>query len=154
MFLLQNFDLTYNFNHLSYFPFPKERSMIIPDFKKQNGLIPAIIQEEKSGRVLMLGYMNEEAYQKTLQTGKVHYYSRSRNKLWMKGEESQHIQHVKEIYLDCDEDTLLIKVEQAGKAACHTGYESCFYRKYNPESNDYEIIPEKKIFDPEKVYKK
>lgn len=126
--------------------------MITPDFAKQNGLIPCIAQDEKTGRVLMLGYMNEESYKKTLQTGKVHYFSRSRNKLWCKGEQSGNIQIVKEIYLDCDNDTLLVKIEQKGRAACHTGYESCFFQRYNSEKKDYECTGEEKCFDPDKVY--
>ena len=126
--------------------------MLKPDFKKQNNLVPAIIQDYNNGKILMLGYMNEEAYKKILETGKVHYFSRSRNKLWLKGEHSGNIQIVKEIYLDCDEDTILIKIEQKGKGTCHLGYISCFFRKYDPEKKDYEIIDEK-IFDPEKIYK-
>ncbi len=126
--------------------------MLKPDFKKQNGLVPVIAQDIKTGKVLMLAYMNEEAYQKTLETGKAHYFSRSKNRLWLKGKNSGHIQIVKEIFLDCDEDTILIKIEQKGNAACHMGYESCFYRKYNPGKENYEIFGEK-IFDPEEVYK-
>lgn len=126
--------------------------MIKPDFNKQN-LIPVIAQDYKTGKVLMLAYMNEEAYKKTIETGKACYYSRSRDKLWLKGEQSGHFQIVKEIFIDCDSDTLLIKIEQLGKAACHKGYESCFFNKYNKEKKDYEIV-EEKVFDPEKVYKK
>ncbi len=126
--------------------------MVKPDFKKQNGLIPAIAQDYKTGKVLMLAYMNEEAYEKTLETGKAHYYSRSRQKLWLKGEQSGNFQIVKEIYIDCDEDTILLKIEQIGGAACHKGYQSCFFRRYNFKKKDYEIV-EKKIFDPKKVYK-
>ncbi len=125
--------------------------MIKPDFNKQN-LIPVIAQDYKTGKVLMLAYMNEEAYKKTIEAGKACYYSRSRDKLWLKGEQSGHFQIVKEIFIDCDSDTLLIKIEQIGKAACHMGYESCFFNKYNKEKKDYEIA-EEKIFDPEKVYK-
>ncbi|MDD5067646.1 MAG: phosphoribosyl-AMP cyclohydrolase [bacterium] len=127
--------------------------MVTPDFKKENGLLPCIAQEYRTGRILMMAYMNEESYKKTLETGKVHYFSRSRNKLWLKGEQSGNFQVVKEIYLDCDNDTLLVKVEQIGKAACHTGYESCFFRKYNAEKKDYELTGEAKCFDPDKVYK-
>ena len=123
--------------------------MIELDFKK--GLMPVIRQDYKTGKVLMLAYMNEEAWKKTLETGRVWYYSRSRNKLWMKGEESGNIQEVKEILIDCDNDSVLIKINQVGKAACHTGYESCFYRKID---KDKIKIVDKKIFDPEKVYKK
>lgn len=94
----------------------------------EQGLIPAIAQDYKTGQVLMLAYMNEEAVNKTLETGKAHYYSRSRRKQWLKGETSGHFQYVKEIFYDCDCDTLLLKIEQVG-AACHTGNYSCFYRK-------------------------
>ncbi len=114
--------------------------MITPDFEKQNGLIPVITQDWKTGEVLMLAYMNKEAFEKTLETGKVHYWSRSRKKLWLKGEQSGHFQIVKEIYIDCDEDTLLIKIEQVGGSACHTGHRSCFYRRLNSETNEFEDI--------------
>jgi len=115
----------------------------------EKGLIPVIVQDEK-GEVLMCAYMNEEAIEKTIQTGKMHYYSRSRRKLWMKGETSGHFQIVKELYIDCDNDTLLFKVEQEG-GACHEGYYSCFFRKFDGEG--FKIVKEK-IFEPEKVYKK
>lgn len=95
----------------------------------ENGLIPAIIQDEATKDILMVAYMNKESLQKTLETGKTHFWSRSRQKLWLKGETSGHYQLVKEIWYDCDEDTLLIKVEQIGDVACHTGERSCFYRK-------------------------
>ena len=101
--------------------------MIRVDFEKGNGLVPAIVQDAISGEVLMLGYMNEESLRKTLETGLATYWSRSRNELWTKGETSGHYQHVQEIRIDCDEDTLLVKVIQDG-AACHTGNRSCFYR--------------------------
>lgn len=101
--------------------------MMKVDFEKGNGLVPAIVQDAISGEVLMLGYMNEESLRKTLETGLATYWSRSRNKLWTKGETSGHYQHVQEIRIDCDEDTLLVKVIQDG-AACHTGNRSCFYR--------------------------
>ncbi len=125
--------------------------MIKPDFEKSGGLIPVIAQDWQSGEVLMLAYMNEEAWEKTLSTGKVHYFSRSRQKIWLKGESSGNVQLVKEIYLDCDLDTVLIKVEQLGGAACHTGYRSCFYRRL--KDGKLEIVGEK-IFDPEVVYGK
>lgn len=99
------------------------------DFTKNNGLVPAIIQDYKSGDVYMLGYMNEESIQKTIQTGLVYFWSRSRQKLWMKGEESGNKLKVKEIYSDCDNDTLLIKVELIGESVCHTGNKSCFHSK-------------------------
>jgi len=125
--------------------------MVKPDFEKQGGLVPCIFQDEESGRVLMLAYMNELAWQKTIETGTVHYWSRSRNELWLKGETSGHTQKVNFIYLDCDNDTVLIVGEQLGGAACHEGYESCFYKRVE----DGEIwIEEEKIFDPDEVYKK
>ena len=101
--------------------------MMKVDFEKGNGLVPAIVQDAISGEVLMLGYMNEESLRKTFETGLATYWSRSRNELWTKGETSGHYQHVQEIWIDCDEDTLLVKVIQDG-AACHTGNRSCFYR--------------------------
>lgn len=115
------------------------------------GLIPAIIQDYKTGEVLMLAYMNEKSLKKTLKCKKACFYSRSRKKLWLKGETSGNFQVVKTVYIDCDNDCLLIKVRQIGNAACHTGYRSCFYRKL--EGGKFKISG-KKIFDPEKVYKK
>ena len=127
--------------------------MIKPNFRHTiNGkkLAIGIAQDYKTGEVLMAAYMDEEAYNKTVQTKKAHYYSTSRNKIWFKGEESGHIQQVKEIYLDCDKDAILLKVEQNG-GACHTGHYSCFYNKL---SDDGETITEKedKVFDPDNVY--
>jgi len=113
------------------------------------GLVPVIIQEEKSAQVLMLGWMNKEALEKTISTGKVHFWSRSRKKLWMKGETSGNYQLLREIYLDCDGDTLLIKVDQI-RGACHTGYHSCFFRKITSGGN-LKLVGEK-IFDPGEVY--
>ncbi len=98
------------------------------DFKKSDGLVPAIVQDEETGEVLMLAYMNEEAWKKTLASGKAHYWSRSRQKLWLKGGTSGHIQEIQAIYVDCDLDTVVLKVHQVGGAACHEGYPSCFYR--------------------------
>lgn len=106
--------------------------MIKVDFEKGNGLVPAIAQDVHTKEVLMLGYMNEESLKKTLETKLATYWSRSRNELWTKGETSGHYQHVKNIYVDCDEDTLLLEVEQDG-AACHTGHRSCFYRKLDEQ---------------------
>ena len=100
--------------------------MIRVNFEKGNGLVPAVVQDVDSGEVLMLGYMNKESLEKTIKTGLATYWSRSRNELWTKGETSGHYQHVQEIRIDCDEDTLLLKVRQDG-AACHTGHRSCFY---------------------------
>jgi len=119
------------------------------NFEKQNGLIPVIAQDHKTNRVLMLAYMNEEAYKKTIETGNVTYWSRSRNKLWVKGESSGNFQILKELYVDCDEDAIVVKIEQVGGAACHTGRESCFYRK--KEGDEFKIIDDP-IFDPKKVY--
>lgn len=115
------------------------------NFDKQGKLIPAIIQDADSGQVLMLAYMNQEALAKTIETGKTWFYSRSRQELWMKGESSGHVQTVKEILYDCDEDALLIKVEQTG-VACHTGHYSCFFRNWDGQE------VEKQVFDLEKVY--
>ena len=114
-----------------------------------NGMIPAIIQDHSTGEVLMMAWMNRESLTKTVETGKTHFFSRSRNKLWLKGESSGHVQQVKSIATDCDKDTLLIKVEQAG-AACHDGYYSCFYREHQPVG-DWKVVG-KKVFEPEKVY--
>lgn len=124
--------------------------MIEIDFEKGNGLVPVIVQDADTGEVLMLAYMNRDAWLKTRQTGKATYWSRSRNELWVKGETSGHIQHVEEILVDCDSDTVLLKVRQAGGAACHTGYRSCFYRRVVNEKT--EVIGER-IFKPEDVYK-
>ncbi|WP_028400388.1 phosphoribosyl-AMP cyclohydrolase [Ectobacillus panaciterrae] len=99
-----------------------------PDFAKGDGLIPAVIIDDKTNDVLMLGYMNEESYAKTLETKTTWYFSRSRNRLWNKGETSGHFQHVKEMYLDCDQDTILVRVDQIGPA-CHTGSRTCFFTK-------------------------
>jgi phosphoribosyl-AMP cyclohydrolase len=121
------------------------------DFTKANGLIPAIAQDAETGQVLMLAWMNQEAYEETLRTGRAVYYSRSRGKLWRKGEESGNVQEVREIYIDCDADTILLKVHQIGGAACHEGYASCFFRKVHGDS--LQVIGER-LFDPAKVYKK
>jgi phosphoribosyl-AMP cyclohydrolase len=124
--------------------------MLKPDFDKQGGLVPAIVQDAESGDVLMLAYMNEEAWNKTLETGDAHFYSRSRDTLWRKGGTSGHVQKVKSVRLDCDVDTVLLKVEQIGGAACHEGYHSCFYR----EIKDGEVVTcSPKVFDPKEVYK-
>ena len=120
------------------------------DFKK-NQLIPVITQDKNSGIVLMLAYMNQEAFEETIRTKKVCYYSRSRRKLWRKGEESGNYQNLHNLYYDCDSDTILVKVEQIGNAACHEGYQSCFYREINLENKTSSIIADR-IFDPSKVY--
>ena len=106
--------------------------MIAVDFEKGNGLVPCVVQDAETGQVLMLAYMNEESLQKTMKTGLATYWSRSRQQLWTKGETSGHYQHVRQILIDCDADTLLLKVEQDG-AACHTGKYSCFYRTIEGE---------------------
>ncbi|MBP7341932.1 MAG: phosphoribosyl-AMP cyclohydrolase [Smithellaceae bacterium] len=124
--------------------------MIEPNFKKTDGLVPAIVQDAETKEVLMLAYMNKESWEATLQSGKATFWSRSRQKLWLKGESSGHVQMVKNIFIDCDEDTVLLQVEQLGGAACHTGYRSCFYRKL--EGGDVVIVGEK-VFDPKEVYK-
>ena len=118
----------------------------------EKGLIPAIVQDYKNDEVLMMAFMNDEAVKKTITTGRAHFYSRSRKKLWLKGETSGHIQKVKEIRFDCDADCLLVKVQQIG-GACHTGYRSCFYRKLKDKKGNIQVSG-KKMFDPEKVYKK
>lgn len=118
-------------------------------FNKE-GLLPVIVQDMNTGEVLMMAWMDKEALKKTITSGKAYFWSRSRKKLWLKGESSGHYQLVREIRIDCDEDTLLIKVEQI-KAACHKGYKSCFFRKINKEGK-IELIGEK-VFEPEKVYK-
>lgn len=101
------------------------------NFKKNNGLVPAIIQDFQTGEILMLGFMNEEAFQKTKESNLMHFYSRTRKKLWLKGEESGNKLEVKEIFTDCDNDTILVKVKLLGNAACHTGAKSCFFKKYD-----------------------
>ena len=119
------------------------------DFEKQEGLVPAIAQDVETGEVLMLAYMNPESWRLTLLTGEAHYYSRSRETLWRKGGASGNVQVVKEIYVDCDDDTVLLKVEQKGGAACHTGMKSCFHKKV--DGGRVEVVGEK-IFDPKEVY--
>lgn len=121
-----------------------------PDFEKGGGLLPAIAQDFQTGEVLMVAYMNRESFAETMATGQAVYFSRSRNKLWRKGEESGHIQKVHAIYVDCDRDCILLKVEQIGQAACHEGYRSCFYRQVTPEG--LKVVAER-IFDPKQVYK-
>ena len=116
------------------------------------GLIPAIVQEQATGRVLMMAWMNRASLEKTVETGRTWFWSRSRKKFWMKGESSGHVQVVKDLAFDCDGDTLLIQVEQTG-AACHEGYRSCFFRRLVPASGTVETVGER-IFDPAQVYKK
>jgi phosphoribosyl-AMP cyclohydrolase len=119
------------------------------DFEKAGGLVPAVVQDWKTGEVLMVAYMSPESWARTRETGKACFWSRSRKKLWLKGETSGHVQVVKEVYLDCDRDALLLRVEQAGGAACHTGFRSCFYRKI--VDGRLETVGER-VFDPKEVY--
>jgi len=119
--------------------------------KSENGLLPAIAQEFQSGEVLMLAYINRIAWEKTLETGKAHYWSRSRNALWLKGESSGHVQLIREILVDCDNDTVVFKVEQLGGAACHTGHRSCFFRRV--EGGEVSQVGTR-VFDPRDVYGK
>lgn len=121
-----------------------------PDFTK-NDLIPVIAQSYDDGQVLMLAYMNREAYEETLRTRRVCYYSRSRQQLWRKGEQSGHVQELIDLFYDCDADAILVKVRQVGDAACHTGYRTCFYRRINLDTGHSEIVGNK-VFDPQKVY--
>lgn len=122
---------------------------LTPDFAKGDGLVTAIVQDWQDGTILMVAYMNEEAWHHTLASGTATYWSRSRNKLWIKGESSGNVQKVHEIRLDCDLDAVLVKVEQIGEAACHTGHRSCFYRVLRDEGFEVEGEP---LFDPKKVY--
>ncbi|NLX23348.1 MAG: phosphoribosyl-AMP cyclohydrolase [Phycisphaerae bacterium] len=117
-----------------------------------NGLIPAIVQDADTGEVLMMAYMNKNSLADSIRTGKTHFWSRSRQKYWMKGESSGHTQDIQEILIDCDKDTLLIKAKQHG-AACHEGYRNCFYRRLDPGTGQWSIVAEK-LFDPAAVYGK
>ena len=123
--------------------------MMTPDFNKCGGLIPAIAQDYETGEVLMLAFMNLQAWEATLKTGKATYWSRTRQELWIKGQSSGHQQIVKDIRIDCDADTVLLKIEQLGGAACHTGHRSCFHKRVADDS--VQIIGEP-VFDPEEVY--
>ena len=119
------------------------------DFEKSGGLVPAVVQDHESGEVLMLAYMNAEAFRRTVETGKAWFYSRSRDKFWMKGESSGHVQEVREIRVDCDADAVVLKVHQVGGAACHTGHRTCFYRTV--DAAGWQVV-EQPVFDPKKVY--
>ncbi len=119
------------------------------DFEKLDGLVPAVIQDEASGRVLMVGFMNDESFRQTVETGYAVFYSRSRKKLWLKGESSGHRLVVKEIATDCDRDSVVVKVQAQGPGVCHNGYESCFYRKLD---NGAWTVTDPQTFDPAKVY--
>ena len=121
------------------------------DFEKAGGLLPAIAQDASTGRVLMMAWMNKEAFDETVRTKRAVYFSRSRNKLWRKGEESGNVQEVREIFVDCDADTILLKVHQIGGAACHEGYASCFFRRLD---GDAVTVIGERLFDPKQVYKK
>ncbi len=123
--------------------------MIELDFPKQDGLVPAIAQDARSGEILMLAYMNQESWDLTLQSGLAHYWSRSRNKIWKKGESSGNVQEIKEIRIDCDADAVVLKINQIGDAACHTGYRSCFHLLV--KGNDT-VVDGTKVFDPASVY--
>ena len=123
----------------------------VPDFSKGNGLLPVVVQDASSREVLMLAYMNRAAWEAMLADGEAVYYSRKRGRLWKKGEESGHVQRVCEVYVDCDADTILLRVEQAGGAACHKGYATCFFRRLVDGS--FETVGEK-VFDPQRVYSK
>ena len=125
--------------------------MIELDFAKSDGLIPAIAQDWKTGEVLMLAYINRLSWEETLKSGNATYWSRSRNKLWKKGEESGNVQKIREILIDCDDDTVIFKVDQIGGAACHTGYRTCFYRKI--DGDKLKTVGEK-VFNPEEKYRK
>jgi phosphoribosyl-AMP cyclohydrolase len=123
----------------------------LPDFSRPDGLVTAVAQDATSGKVLMVAHMNRAAWDETLSTGQAVYFSRSRGRLWRKGEESGNVQHVREAYVDCDGDAVLLVVEQVGGAACHDGYESCFYRLETPDG--LKIVGQR-VFDPEKLYGK
>jgi len=139
-------------NLISYKIWRRAGFMIELDFNKGNGLLPAIAQEETSGEVLMLAYINEASWKKSLETGEAHYWSRSRKEIWHKGGTSGNVQKIREIRVDCDNDTVLFKVVQVGGAACHTGHKSCFHKKVDGDGS-FTIIGEP-IFDPRKVYGK
>lgn len=124
--------------------------MIALNFEKCDGLIPTIVQDFGTGEILMLAFMNEAAWEETLKTGRATFWSRTRQELWVKGKSSGNVQLIKEIRIDCDDDTILLKVEQVGGAACHTGYRSCFFKKV--EDGSVQVVGEK-IFDPKEVYK-
>ena len=124
--------------------------MIELDFNKTGGLIPAIAQDYTSGEILMLAFINREAWETTLESGHATYWSRSRQELWTKGKTSGNVQVIKEIRIDCDNDTVVYKVEQVGGAACHTGHRSCFYKKVE---GDTVVVTGEPVFDPKEVYK-
>ncbi|MDA8137432.1 MAG: phosphoribosyl-AMP cyclohydrolase [Desulfobacteraceae bacterium] len=122
------------------------------DFTKLDGLLPAVVQDFQTNEVLMVAFMNQEAWEATLKTGKAIFWSRSRRELWVKGLTSGNVQLVKEIRIDCDDDTVVLKVEQVGGAACHTGHRSCFYKRL--DKNQHIEVVGQPVFDPKEVYKK
>jgi len=128
-----------------------EKTEITPAFSGPDALITAVAQDAATGQVLMVAHMNREAWEETLSTGRAVYFSRARKRLWRKGEESGNVQHVRDIFVDCDADTVLLKVEQVGGAACHEGYPSCFFRQITPQG--VKIVSER-VFDPKDVYQK
>src|SRR5882672_9708584 len=130
-------------------PDPRHPTPAMLDFDKAGGLVPAVAQDAETGEVLMLAWMNREAFEETVRTGRAVYFSRSRNKLWRKGEESGHFQEVRGVFIDCDADTVLLKVKQIGGAACHEGYKSCFFRQL--DGGELTVVGER-VFDPKKVY--
>jgi phosphoribosyl-AMP cyclohydrolase len=121
----------------------------VVDFDKAGGMVPVITQDEATGEVLMMAYMNHEAFAETLRTGHACYFSRSRNRLWRKGEESGNVQELRGLYVDCDGDAILVKVRQIGGAACHEGYRSCFFRRV--AGDELHVVAER-VFDPREVY--
>jgi phosphoribosyl-AMP cyclohydrolase len=121
----------------------------VPRFAGPDALLPVVVVDAASGQVLMLAHMNQAAWEQTLARGEAVYYSRSRGRLWHKGEQSGHVQRVREIYVDCDGDTILLKVEQVGGAACHEGYQSCFFRRY--DDGAWKTVAQR-VFDPKAVY--
>jgi phosphoribosyl-AMP cyclohydrolase len=123
----------------------------IPDFSRPDGLVTAVAQDASTGELLMVAHMNRAAYEETLASGKAVYFSRSRGKLWRKGEESGNFQRVQKMYVDCDGDVVLLKVEQIGGGACHEGFRSCFFRQVTPEG--LKVVAER-LFDPNQVYGK
>ena len=121
------------------------------DFAKLDGLLPAIVQDAASGEVLMLGFMNEQAYRETRASGEVTFFSRTRNKLWRKGEQSGHVLRVREVRVDCDGDTVLVRAEPVGPGVCHEGYRSCFFRRLDPDGSTEAVAA--RTFDPAAVYR-
>jgi len=138
-----NFNMLFNNQRVGF--------MIEIAFDKAGGLVPAIAQDWRTGEVLMLAYMNREAWEMTLSTGLATYFSRSRNTLWVKGKTSGNLQTVKEIRIDCDNDTILLKIDQGDGAACHLGYRSCFFKKVMGDRTQVDSRP---VFDPKEVYRK